>query len=117
MKSTGLRFEMLANDGTEKCIEPIVDATVEGIIESFCAFEELPAWMDTNWFLQKCSYENHLLLVRSGVLPPDLFAESKRDYLWARAACVASRFSIETCPGSTPLASIRCMGLGATGRQ
>lgn len=91
VKSTGLRFEMLANDGTEKCIEPIVDATVEGIIESFCAFEELPAWMDTNWFLQKCSYENHLLLVRSGVLPPDLFAESKRDYLWARAACEIQR--------------------------
>ena len=55
VKSTGLRFEMLANDGVEKCVEPIVELTVEGIIDEFCEYETLPAWMDQNWFLQKCS--------------------------------------------------------------
>ena len=66
VKSTGLRFEMLANDGVEKCVEPIVELTVESIIDEFCSYDDLPAWMDQNWFLQKCSYENHLLLVRAG---------------------------------------------------
>ena len=33
VKSTGLRFEMLANDGVDKCVEPIVELTVEGIID------------------------------------------------------------------------------------
>ena len=91
VKSTGLRFEMLANDGVEKCVEPIVELTVEGIIDEFCAYDDLPAWMDQNWFLQKCSYENHVSLVRAGVLPSDLFAESKRDYIWAQNATVIQR--------------------------
>ena len=82
---------MLANDGVEKCVEPIVELTVEGIIDEFCEYEALPAWMDQNWFLQKCSYENHLLLVRAGVLPSDLFAESKRDYIWAQNATIIQR--------------------------
>ena len=46
--------------------------------------------MDQNWFLQKCSYENHVSLVRAGVLPSDLFAESKRDYIWAQNATSSS---------------------------
>ena len=91
VKSTGLRFEMLANDGVEKCVEPIVELTVEGIIDEFCSYDDLPAWMDQNWFLKKCSYENHVLLVRAGVLPSDLFAESKRDYIWAQNATVIQR--------------------------
>ena len=41
VKSTGLRFEMLANDGVEKCVEPIVELTVEGIIDEFCSYDDL----------------------------------------------------------------------------
>ena len=91
VKSTGLRFEMLANDGVEKCVEPIVELTVEGIIDEFCEYDDLAGVDGPELVPAEVLLREPFAAGAGGRLPSDLFAESKRDYIWAQNATIIQR--------------------------
>mmetsp|Transcript_24955 Transcript_24955/g.74897 ORF Transcript_24955/g.74897 Transcript_24955/m.74897 type:complete len:401 (-) Transcript_24955:28-1230(-) len=85
------RLDNYATKAVQGALANVVDPAVELVIAEFC--RKPPAFMDANWYLQKTSYQSHVLLAEAGVLPKSLFEDSHRNMHYSKNATTIQRLA------------------------